>query len=122
VRQDSRQHARRPARRAPLASKLMILHGFFSKGNRVKAATEKLLAALASAGRLSPMHLSRRAVGAVIAVLLSGNTIAGALEDCAAAYDRKDYAAALQPCLSLATLRRALSSDLLLAAGDAGAE
>ena len=48
------------------------------------------------------MHISRLAVGAVIAVMLSGNAIAGAIEDCAAAYDRKDYAAALQPCLSLA--------------------
>ena len=41
------------------------------------------------------MHISRLAVGAVIAVMLSGNAIAGAIEDCAAAYDRKDYAAAL---------------------------
>ncbi len=48
------------------------------------------------------MHISRLAVGAVIAVLVSGNAIAGASEDCAAAYDRKDYAAAVQPCLSLA--------------------
>jgi uncharacterized protein len=48
------------------------------------------------------MHISRLAVGAVIDVLLSGNAIAGALEDCEAAYDRKDYASALQPCLSLA--------------------
>jgi TPR repeat protein len=48
------------------------------------------------------MHISRLAVGAVNTGLLSDNAIAGALEDCAAAYDRKDYAAALQPCLSLA--------------------
>ena len=48
------------------------------------------------------MHVSRLAVGSVIANLLSGNALAGALEDCAAAYDRKDYAAAFQPCLSLA--------------------
>jgi TPR repeat protein len=48
------------------------------------------------------MHISRLAVGAVIAVLLSCNAIAWASEDCAAAYDRKDYAPAVQPCLSLA--------------------
>jgi len=45
-------------------------------------------------GRLSPMHISRLSVGVVIAVLLSGNAFAGALEDCAAAYDRQDYATA----------------------------
>jgi TPR repeat protein len=48
------------------------------------------------------MHISRLAVGAVIAALLSGNAIAGALEDCAAAYDRQDYSAALQLCRPLA--------------------
>jgi TPR repeat protein len=38
-----------------------------------------------------------------VAIQLSANSaLPGALHDCAAAYDRKDYAAALQPCLSLA--------------------
>jgi uncharacterized protein len=45
------------------------------------------------------MHISRLLVGVV---LLPGNAIAGALEDCAAAFDRQDYAAALQLCRPLA--------------------
>jgi hypothetical protein len=45
--------------------------------------------------RLSPMHISRPLVGVVVAVLLRGNAIAGALEDCAAAFDRQEYAAAV---------------------------
>ena len=44
------------------------------------------------------MNISRLAVGAVIAVLLSDNAIAGALEE--DGYDRKDYAATLQPSVS----------------------
>jgi uncharacterized protein len=48
------------------------------------------------------MHISRLLVGVVIAVLLRGNAIAGALEDCAAAFDRQEYAAALQLCRPLA--------------------
>jgi TPR repeat protein len=48
------------------------------------------------------MHISRLSVGAVIAVLLSGNAIAGAVEDCAAAYNRQDYSAAHQLCRPLA--------------------
>jgi TPR repeat protein len=44
------------------------------------------------------MHISRLAIGAVIAVLLSGNAIAGALEDCRAAYERQHFAAAIQLC------------------------
>ena len=48
------------------------------------------------------MHISRLLVGAVIAVLLRGNAIAGPLEDCAAAFDRQDYAAAHQLCRPLA--------------------
>jgi len=52
--------------------------------------------------RLSPRQISRLSVGVVIAVLLSSNAIAGALEDCAAAYDRQDYATALQLCRPLA--------------------
>ncbi len=48
------------------------------------------------------MHISRLLVGVVIAVLLSGNAIAGGLEGCAAAFDRQDYAAALQLCRPLA--------------------
>jgi TPR repeat protein len=42
------------------------------------------------------------AVGVAVAVLLSGNAIAGALEDCSAAYKRQDYSAALQLCRPLA--------------------
>jgi TPR repeat protein len=48
------------------------------------------------------MHVTWPLVGVVIAVLLPGNAIAGALEDCAAAFDRQDYAAALQLCRPLA--------------------
>jgi TPR repeat protein len=47
------------------------------------------------------MHISRLLVGVVIAVLLRGNAIGG-LEDCAAAFDRQDYAAAHQLCRPLA--------------------
>jgi hypothetical protein len=50
-----------------------------SKAIRVNAGAKELLAASALAGRLSPMHISRFAAGAVIAVLLSGNAIAGGL-------------------------------------------
>ena len=57
-------------------------------------------------GRLSPMNISRIAVGAVIAILLSDNAIAGALEDCAAAYDRKDQ----HVCLLLSMAMPARSS------------
>src|SRR5208283_4426595 len=52
--------------------------------------------------RPSPMHISRLSVGVAVAVLLSGNAIAGALEDCRAAYERQEYATALQPCRPLA--------------------
>ena len=45
------------------------------------------------------MHVS---VGVAAAVLLSGNVIAGDLEDCAAAYKRQHYSAALQLCRPLA--------------------
>jgi len=48
------------------------------------------------------MHLTWPLVGVVLAVLLRGNAIAGALKDCAAAFDRQDYAAALQLCRPLA--------------------
>ena len=48
------------------------------------------------------MHISGLLVGAVIAVLLRGNAIAGALEDCAAAFDRRDYTAAQRLCRPLA--------------------
>jgi len=48
------------------------------------------------------MHIRRLSVGIVIAVLLSGNAIAGGLEDCAAAFDRQDYTAAHQLCRPLA--------------------
>jgi TPR repeat protein len=41
-------------------------------------------------------------VGVAAAVLLSGNVIAGDLEDCAAAYKRQHYSAALQLCRPLA--------------------
>jgi TPR repeat protein len=45
------------------------------------------------------MHVS---VGVAAALLLSGNVIAGDLEECAAAYKRQDYSAALQLCRPLA--------------------
>jgi TPR repeat protein len=48
------------------------------------------------------MHISRLLVGTVTAVPLRGNAIAGALEDCAAAYERQDYAAAIRLCRPLA--------------------
>jgi TPR repeat protein len=41
-------------------------------------------------------------MGIAAAVLLSGNAVAGALEDCQAAYERQDYATALQLCRPLA--------------------
>ena len=66
-------------------------------GSWLKASSD-----LSLGGRLSPMHISRLLVGVVIAVLLRGNAIAGALEDCAAAFDRQEYAAALQLCRPLA--------------------
>ena len=37
-----------------------------------------------------------------VAILLSVNAIAGALEDCVAAYERRDYAGAVQLCRPLA--------------------
>src|SRR5208283_3673711 len=48
------------------------------------------------------MRVTRLSVSVVISVLLSGNAIAGALEDCAAAYDRQDYAEAVRLCRPLA--------------------
>src|SRR6516162_2600844 len=48
------------------------------------------------------MRVTWPLMGVVVAVLLPGNAIAGALEDCAAAFDRHDYAAALQLCRPLA--------------------
>jgi TPR repeat protein len=47
------------------------------------------------------MHTSRLSVGVAV-VLFSGNAIAGPLEDCRAAYERKEYAAAIQLCRPLA--------------------
>ncbi|MBV8244134.1 MAG: SEL1-like repeat protein [Hyphomicrobiales bacterium] len=52
--------------------------------------------------RLPPIAHLAALVGVAVAVLLSGNAIAGALEDCAAAYKRQDYSAALQLCRPLA--------------------
>jgi TPR repeat protein len=48
------------------------------------------------------MQIARLLGGAVIAALLPGAAIAGALEECLAAFDRQDYAAALQLCRPLA--------------------
>jgi len=48
------------------------------------------------------MRAARLLSAVTVAVLLSVNAIAGALEDCAAAYDRRDYAAAVQLCRPLA--------------------
>jgi len=47
------------------------------------------------------MRVTRLSVSVVISVLFSGNAIAGALEDCAAAYDRQDYAEAVRLCRPL---------------------
>jgi TPR repeat protein len=47
------------------------------------------------------MHISRLSVGVAVA-LLSGNANGGALEACRAAYERQDYAAAIQLCRPLA--------------------
>jgi TPR repeat protein len=46
--------------------------------------------------------ITRLLIGVVIAVLVSGNAIAGAFEDCAAANDRQDYTEALRLCRPLA--------------------
>jgi TPR repeat protein len=47
--------------------------------------------------------LSARTTAIFLAVLLAvGSASAGALEDCAAAFDRRDYTAALQLCRPLA--------------------
>ena len=49
------------------------------------------------------MNISGLSVGVAIAVLLStGSALAGALEECRAAYERQDYAAAIQLCRPLA--------------------
>ena len=49
------------------------------------------------------MQITQLLTGIVIAVLLSiGSGIAGALEDCEAAYSRQDYAEALPLCRPLA--------------------
>jgi TPR repeat protein len=49
------------------------------------------------------MRIARLSTGVLAAVLLSASSaFAGALEDCASAYDRQDYAAATQLCRPLA--------------------
>ncbi len=48
------------------------------------------------------MRAARVLSAVTVAVLLPGNAIAGALEDCAAAYERQDYSTALQLCRPLA--------------------
>jgi hypothetical protein len=48
------------------------------------------------------MRAARLLSAVTVAILLSVNAIAGALEDCAAAYDQRDYAAAVQLCRPLA--------------------
>ena len=49
------------------------------------------------------MRITSLLTGVLVAVLLSASSaFAGALEDCAAAFDRQDYAAALQLCRPLA--------------------
>jgi TPR repeat protein len=49
------------------------------------------------------MRTTSLLTGILVAVLLSASSaLAGALEDCAAAFDRQDYAAALQLCRPLA--------------------
>jgi hypothetical protein len=84
---------------APVGGKVKI----FDAANAGAIAGKRRPKAIAWAGGLWPMRVTRLSVGAVIAVLLStGSALAGALEDCAAAYDRRDYAAALQLCRPLA--------------------
>ena len=46
--------------------------------------------------------IMRLLAGVVLGVLVSGDAIAGAVEDCAAASDRQDYAEALRLCRPLA--------------------
>jgi TPR repeat protein len=46
----------------------------------------------------------RSLIGVFIAVLISGDAIAGALEDCTAAYNRQDYPEAIRLCRPLAEL------------------
>jgi TPR repeat protein len=49
------------------------------------------------------MRITSLLTGVLVAVLLSASSaLAGALEDCAAAFDRQDYEAALQLCRPLA--------------------
>ena len=48
------------------------------------------------------MRAARLLSTVTVVVLLPVNAIAGALEECAAAYDRQDYAAALQLCRPIA--------------------
>ena len=49
------------------------------------------------------MRITSLLTGVLIAVLLSASSaLAGAFEDCAAAFDRQDYTAALQLCRPLA--------------------
>ncbi len=48
------------------------------------------------------MRAARVLSAVTVAVLLPGNAIAGALADCAAAYERQDYSTALQLCRPLA--------------------
>src|SRR5271157_3614753 len=49
------------------------------------------------------LKASRFLTGVIVAVLLpDGSAMAGGLEDCAAAYNRRDYAAAIQLCRPLA--------------------
>jgi hypothetical protein len=71
----------------PSSQNILMAHRFFGRSHDLgrQVALDVIPGVV-----LSPMHISRLAVGAVIAVLLSGTAIAGALEDCAAAYDRKD--------------------------------
>jgi TPR repeat protein len=48
------------------------------------------------------MSITWLSTGVLVAVLLPGSAIAGTVEDCAGAFDRQDYAAALQLCRPLA--------------------
>ena len=54
-------------------------------------------------GENRQMHITRLLTGIVIAVLVSTDSgVAGAFEDCAAAYNRQEYAEALRLCRPLA--------------------
>jgi TPR repeat protein len=57
--------------------------------------------------------IMRLLAGVVLGVLVSGDAIAGAVEDCAAASNRQDYAEALRLCRPLAEQGEAAAQTTL---------